>query len=465
MMWLPLLEDFFFYVVMFFVTLGIVITLHEFGHYLAARCCNVAVEQFAFGFGKEFFGRDDQNGTRWSVCVFPIGGFVKLFGDVDPAKPIVWDHENECERRLSDEELKVAFCSKTVWQRMFIVSAGPVINLLLTLFIFVSVFTIYGQSSRPLQINAMAVDAPAYQAGIRLGDLILEMDGKPVRRLEDIYDFTKHESPAREHQYIFLRDGEVNEVAFTAKEISYLDDKGVSRSHGQTGMLNLSFVKFKNVYFVNDINTDDSPELVRSAIKENLGTEVRIGLSFEQKYNGTREVEEFITVLPVSLNTHLDDPDDEFYDRAFIRDHEDIYYVRLGLFEAVSRSLWSMKTIVVDSYKIVKATFQGRNDEQILAGVGKISEKTGKAAENGLYSYLMFLAGFSFMIAFVNLLPIPVLDGGYIIFLTYEATTGNPVSPWIQSLALIIGMVILGGIMVFANVSDLISLLGSAKTE
>ncbi|PCJ01200.1 MAG: RIP metalloprotease RseP [Alphaproteobacteria bacterium] len=454
-------ENIFFYGFMFVVTLAIVIIVHELGHYWAARKCGVHVEQFAFGFGKEIFGFGGGDfKTRWSFCLFPLGGYVKLFGDVDVNDPVVWDHENDCKRTLSEEELRHAFCTKSVWQRVLIVAAGPAINLLLTLIIFSLVFATYGQRSKPLIINGLAVGTAAYEAGVKIGDVFIDMDGKKIRRLEDVYDFTWYETPPQSHEYTILRDGQIKHIGFTARHIEYIDKKGVAKSHGQTGMIRLRFIKFKRITSVEGISTKGHPEKARELLLKNMDKNIHIKLPLNDE-----RADSYIIHFPSNVNAHLSNPDDEYYDRIFLSDPDNQYFVRLGVAEAFGRSLFSMKSILIQGYKLISVAHKGKTDEPLLGGIGKISQHTARAAKAGFYDYVMFIAGFSFMVAIINLLPIPVLDGGYLIFLFYELLRGKPVSARIQNIAMIIGLVILGGIMIIANISDLISMLSPIDSD
>ncbi len=455
-----LVENIFLYGFIFLLTLGIVITIHEFGHYIAARICGVHVETFAFGFGREAFGfGGGKFKTRWSICWLPIGGFVKLFGDVDPNNPVVWDHENDCKKTLNSEELKVAFCSKNVWQRIFIVAAGPAINIVLTFLIFYVAFITYGERSRPLIINALSTDSAANVAGIKLGDIILEMDGKKVRRLEDIYDFTIYENPPLPHSYKILRGDEIVNIDFTARRVKYTNKKGVEQHHGQTGMLHLRAVSLKDISSVGGVDTLDNPDKARSFIMRTLGKNILIGLPYEDDRN--ERVDPFLMTFPADLNTHLSDIDDEHYDIAFLIDPDVEFKVRLSPVEGVYRALHSMNKIIVNSYKLMSVAYKGKTDEPVIGGVSSISKHSANAAQAGFYDYMMFIAGFSLTIAFINLLPIPALDGGYLTFYVYEVITGRAVSAMLQNIAMIIGVVFLVGIMIYANVSDLITMLNS----
>ncbi len=454
-------ENVFFYGFMFVVTLAVVIIVHEFGHYWAARKCGVHVEQFSFGFGKELFGFGGGDfKTRWSFCLFPLGGYVKLFGDVDVNDPIVWDHKNDCTRTLSEEELKHAFCTKSVWQRIFIVAAGPSINFLLAFTIFLLVFATYGQRSKPLIINGLAVDSPAYVAGIKTGDVFTEMDGKKIRRLEDVYDLTWYELPPKPHEYTILRGDQVVNIGFTARHIEYINKKGVAKSHGQTGMIRLNAIKFEEIVSVEGVPTEDQPDKTRELLLKSMDRDILIGLPFKKD-----RIDDYIIHIPSAVNDHLSDPDHEYYNRVLLSDPDNQYFLRLSPLEACGRSLFLIQKIMVDGYKLISVAHKGLTDEPLLGGIGKISQHTARAAKAGFYDYIMFVAGFSLMIAVMNLLPIPVLDGGFLIFLAYEVIRGKPVPMRVQNIAMIIGLVILGGIMIIANVSDLISMLTDIESK
>jgi len=458
-------ENVFFFGIMFVVTIAIVIFIHEMGHYLAARYCGVFVQKFAIGLGKEIFGfGDGKETTRWSFHILPIGGFVKLFGEVDPDKLEVWDEENSCVRKLREDELSKSYCLKPVWQRMLIVVAGPLINILFTLFIFAGVFSFYGQASKPVVINAVAIDAPAYQAGIEMGDIVIEMDGRPIRRLEDIYDLTWSELPPKEHSYTVLRDGNRQVIRFSAREVSYTGRNGIDVRHGQTGMVRLPFINFDQVQVIDGVNIAGNAQLAREMIEARFDKRFIVGLSLRNdEYQDSADVppsDVFQVLVPSRYNKHLlsnASEDVEFHVGVFLVNRDANYYVRLSGVEALQRSAGLMKDSLVQSYKAVRAVIVGRSDERIFSGFVRLGEKTGNAAKAGLYSYLLFLGIVSYMIAVINLLPIPVLDGGYLALLGFEAITGKAVSQRMQDRLMIIGLVILMGIMIFANISDFVS--------
>lgn len=459
------MENIFLFGVMFIVSLSIVIMVHEFGHYIAARICGVHVEQFAFGFGKEIIGfqKAGEYRTRFSLCLFPLGGFVKLFGDVDPDNPIVWDKVNERERRLSDDELARSFCTKNVWKRIFIVAAGPCINILLTILIITATFTIHGRASLPVVVTAIAQGSAAHEAGIKINDTILEMDGKPLRSLNDVYAITWNENPPEEHTYKIIRNGQEIQISYAANHVKYTSKKGIVTEHGQTGMVRMAALLFEDMLSI-DGRPIDNKDKAKAFILQNFDKHLVIEVQYKEE-----NTDHFQVLFPKRYNSHLTniDPskDDTFSDRVFLGNPEENLFVKLGVIEAFVTSFRIMQGIVVGTYKLISVAHKGKTDEPVLGGVMKISQHSADAVQGGIYTYLLFLAGFSFVIAFINLLPIPVLDGGYLVFLFYEVIARKSLPTRVQEIAMIIGLVILVGIMILGNVSDLISLLSSIQSD
>lgn len=453
------LEDIYAFILMLVVTLFIVITVHEWGHYIVARFFGVRVEEFSFGFGKTIFsfGGKEETDTRFYLRAFPIAGYIKLFGDVDPHNPQMWDKQEEKVRPFTEREKTYAYYMKPAWQRFLIVAAGPLINMLLTVLIVVGVYISLGQRSTTIIIDTIGVNTPAYHSDIQLGDEIIAMDGEKNRRMEDIYDYTWYELPPKPHTYTVIRDGEELEITFTALERQYETDRGLKMHHGQTGMLHLGIINIeKDIKTINGINVSKQPNKTRELIQDNFDKEMAVGLS--SYVDGQEEIPDpYIMIFPARYNTHFNDTDHKYYDFVFLSDPEDKLFVRLPLFEAIGRTAFLLKEGINKSFKLLHAAFKGKNDDQVVAGFGKMSETVGKAVKAGPYDYIMIIASFSFMIAIVNILPIPALDGGYLVFLLYEIVMGKAVSSRFQTISIITGLVILLGIMIFANISDLLA--------
>ena len=436
------------------LSIALIIVVHEFGHYLAARAVGVKVRKFSLGFGKELFGCTDRWGTRWCVSRLPIGGYVEIFGDVDRDNPIVWDKENNCERRLSEEELKFAYCTKKVWQRMIIVAAGPAINIFMALSLMASIYMIRGVAIIPPVVNSLAIGTASYDAGFQLGDRILEFDGKKISNFMQIQEVTSRdwENP---HTYKIERNGKILTIQMTAREINFTDKKGRKRENrGRIGMMNSNASFFEHIVAVEGIETKDKPDKAREVLLKNMDKVVTVEISFREEQN-----DKFLVSFPSALNEHLKNPKSDYYDRIFSSDINNIEYERYDIFRAYDRAAGQIGNGLLEAYKLLQVIHKGKTEERAIGGVAVVAKYAGNSVKEGWADMVRFLAILSIGIAFINILPIPLLDGGFLIFLIYEGITGRSVSPRVQNLSFAIALVFLGGIMILANLIDLIDFI------
>ena len=173
----------------FIVLISIVVFIHELGHFLVARLCKVKVEQFSIGFGKEICGFFDKHKTRWKICMIPLGGYVKMYG-----------HDQNIHDKLSAKEKEVSYLSKSVYQRIAIVLAGPLANFLLAIFIFILIFRIGGSTMVPASIGKIQEGSAAQEYGLKKGDLILNIDGDQIKDFDDIVNYI---AIKKRDEYIF----------------------------------------------------------------------------------------------------------------------------------------------------------------------------------------------------------------------------------------------------------------------
>lgn len=166
----------------FLLVLGIVVFVHEWGHYIVAKMCGVKIESFSIGFGPEIFGINDRSGTRWKVSILPLGGYVKMFGDADPSSAQPGDKVQE----MTPAQRRQAFFFKPVVSRAAIVFAGPAINFIFTFLVFFFLFVIEGEPFTPPKVGSIMEGSPAAHAGLRPGDVILKINNAAIRRFEDI---------------------------------------------------------------------------------------------------------------------------------------------------------------------------------------------------------------------------------------------------------------------------------------
>ena len=171
------------YILPFIALIVVVVFIHEYGHYYFAKRYGVGVTDFSIGFGKEMFGWNDKSGTRWKVCVVPLGGYVKFFGD----RNVYSQADNDkIIKEYSKEDQDKLFVLKPLYQRALIVFGGPLANFLLAILIFFSVYSFVGKDFTPAVINEVQKDSPAMVAGLKDNDIVVSIDGNEVTSIMDV---------------------------------------------------------------------------------------------------------------------------------------------------------------------------------------------------------------------------------------------------------------------------------------
>ena len=173
----------FYYVVPFIVLLGVLVFVHEFGHFIIARLCGVKVTDFAIGFGKQLCGFTDKHGTNWKICAIPLGGYCQFLGDSNGASA---GEDDEIISSLTDEEKKEAFAFQNPWKKLAIVLGGPGFNYLFAILVFAVMFITLGKFTFPPVVGDVIPKGAAYEAGIQTGDRITEINGKKIKTFSDI---------------------------------------------------------------------------------------------------------------------------------------------------------------------------------------------------------------------------------------------------------------------------------------
>tara|TARA_B100000809_G_scaffold251365_1_gene284788 strand:+ start:744 stop:1841 length:1098 start_codon:yes stop_codon:yes gene_type:complete len=229
-------------VVWFLILLTIIVFVHELGHYLVARINGVRVEVFSIGFGKELFGINDNLGTRWKICLIPLGGYVKFFGDANLSSNL----SNEQLSKLSDEDIKKTFHNKSLRQKASIVFAGPLANFIFTIIIFFGLFSIKGVPSDIIYlpiINDVVIDSVAYKAGFKKDDRIISLDNKNIKNFIDIRDIISSK-PSQTISFIILREGKEINIIAKPETIEVTDNNGLKINKGRMGFT----AKYETVY-------------------------------------------------------------------------------------------------------------------------------------------------------------------------------------------------------------------------
>ncbi len=360
------------FIVPFIVLIIVVVFVHEYGHYYFAKRYGVGVTDFSIGFGKELFGWNDKDGTRWKVCLIPLGGYVKFFGDRNVFSQA---DQEKLLKKYNEEERKKLFTLKPLYQRALIVFGGPLANFLLALVIFFSIYSFYGKDFTPAVINEVQKDSPAMFGGLKEDDIILEIDGNEVKSIMDVSKF----------------------ITMSTAEI--IDFK-VKRSYDEL------ILKIK-------------PNLILS--EDNLGNKVNK------------------RIVGIKLSPY----------------NNEINHVKLGPGQAIYHSAKEVYFVSVSSLKYIGAMIFGKADTSQLGGPIRIAKISGQVAEFGLIAFVSMMAYISISLGLVNLFPIPLLDGGHLMFYAFEKVLGRPLSQKTQESFFRIGMFLLITLMFFTTFNDL----------
>ncbi|KZX51093.1 RIP metalloprotease RseP [Stutzerimonas frequens] len=436
------------------VALGVLVTFHEFGHFWVARRCGVKVLRFSVGFGSPLFRWHDRQGTEFVIAAIPLGGYVKMLdereGDVPPAL------------------LDSAFNRKSVRQRFAIVSAGPLANFLLALVFFWLLAMLGSEQIRPV-IGAVEPGSLAAQAGLSVDQEIVAVNGKPVSGWGEV------------NLQLVRRLGESGQLDVTVRDVG-----GSSEKHLQISLQNW----LKGVEEPDPITSLGirpwRPQIV--PVIAQLDPEgpaqaagIRLGdrlLSLNQQpLDDWQQVIDAVRTLPgepvslqverqgqrldvsLTLATRGEGEVRRGYLGAGVEGGEwpaeMLREVSFGPLEAVAegvRRTWTMSLLTLDSLK--KMLF-GELSVKNLSGPITIAKVAGASAQSGLGDFLNFLAYLSISLGVLNLLPIPVLDGGHLLFYLVEWVRGRPLSERVQGWGVQIGISLVVGVMLLALVNDL----------
>jgi len=353
---------------MFAVVIGVLVFIHELGHYLAARMFGVKAESFSIGFGKELFGWTDRQGTRWKLSALPLGGYVKFVGDMNASS-----QPSPEMAAIPAAERPHIFAFKPLWQRAIIVAAGPITNFLFAIGVFAAFIAIYGHMFTPPVVSKVEANSAAAEAGLRPGDRVLELGGRDIDRFEDLI------------QVVTIHAGMPLDAVI------------------MRGDQRLEMVVRPKV----DVMVD------------------RFGNSFERGLLGVRGA------------------------RPVIVDRQGFGI----LYYAVDDTILLTRSIIDTLVQVIT----GRRSVKEMGGPLKIAQFSGQQASMGLPNLIHFMALISINLGFINLLPVPMLDGGHLFLYAIEGVRRRPLNPKVQEWAFMSGFALLISLMLFLTFNDLAS--------
>lgn len=356
-----------FTILSFIAVIGLLVTVHEFGHYLAGRAFGVKADAFSVGFGKELLGFTDRRGTRWKLSALPLGGYVKFAGDMNAASM-----PSPAIAQMTREERALTLNAQPLYAKAAIIAAGPLINFLFAILIFATLFTAVGRSYTPAVVDAVQRGSAAAVAGFMPGDRIVALDSAAVARFEDLTR-TVALSTGKPIRAEVLRAGRSVTLTVTPKIVQEKDNFGNTYTTGRLGIAGGQHTERERMNPVHALIV------------------------------ATGEV---VRLIPV-----------------------------------MAQGIWQVIT--------------GERSFSEMGGPLKVAQISGQQASLGWQSFVPFVALISINLGFINLLPIPVLDGGHLAMYALEGVRRRPLGQRAQELAFMSGFAALFTFMVAKTLNDL----------
>ncbi len=356
----------------FIAIISVIVFIHEYGHFYVARKCGVRIDEFSIGFGKKLFGFKDKKGTLWKFCLLPFGGYVKMYGDRNAAS--MPDHEMIS--KMSKKDRDISFITKSVYQRMAIVAAGPIANFLLAIIIFTIIFKFNGViDTRPI-INEVVPNSVAFEVGLLPGDEIVAIDNKYIDDFSDV-SMAVSTNAGKEMLFSIRRKSEIFDIKITPK---------------------------------------------LTAREDFAGEEI--------------EVPMIGVIAPQSSS------------------------VKVGMLQSFGHATIETYDISISIFKTLGQLVTGQRSIKELGGPIKIAKYSGKTIESkSKIMILWFVALISINLGVLNLLPIPVLDGGHLFYYFIEAIRGRALSQSFQKIGYNLGFSLIITLMLFTTINDVISII------
>ena len=360
------------YIIPFLILILVVVFIHEYGHYWFAKRYGVGVTDFSIGFGKELFGWNDKSGTRWKICVIPLGGYVKFFGDRNVYSQT---DRQEILDKYSKEDQDKLFTLKPLYQRTLIVFGGPLANFLLALVIFFSIYTFIGKDFTPAVINEVQKESPAMVGGLIEGDVILEIDENEVKSIMEVSKF-------------------------------------ITMSTGDS-------IDFKVKRSYEELILKIRPNIVEG--DDGLGNKINKRM------------------VGIKLGAY----------------NNEVNHIKLGPAQALYHAANEVYFVSISSLKYIGGMIAGKADTSQLGGPIRIAKISGQVATFGVLAFISMMAYISISLGLINLFPIPMLDGGHLMFYAFEKILGRPLTQKTQEGFFRIGMFLLLSLMFFTTFNDL----------
>lgn len=441
-------------IIAFLILLGVLVVIHEGGHFFVLRMCKVHVDRFSVGMGPVIYKKKDKKGTEFALSALPLGGYVSYLSKK------ALDAEPEMKKNFTDEQLENLFETKPKWQRAAVMFAGPLANFILAVFIFTFIFSSQ-QTVKPIfLVDGEYVSSSSISGDINKNDILVSINGEKI-------------SNPTEYRLALLANagltGEIN--------VGFLNAKS-----SETYYRNISVVDFLSnseqqqepeKFFPIEITSYISPEigsLSRQGPASLAG--VKAGdkiLEIDGKsINHFAEVSDILTSSPssnVNLVIQRNGETKNFFINTEISEAGtpilgiSAAYKR-SIFEAFTKSVRDTYNLSVKTLLFIGKMITGNMGAENLSGPVGIAKMSGEAFSAGFLPFLYLMAILSISLGVLNLLPIPVLDGGQLTMLAIEAIRGEPLPARVENFAYTLGALMVGFLLVFAVTNDIFRWVG-----
>jgi regulator of sigma E protease len=440
---IPFFGGFLSTVIPFLVVLGIVVSVHEYGHYIVARWCGIHSDVFSVGFGPVVWSRRDRRNTLWQVALIPLGGYVRFLGDSDGASRA----DDAALARMPARDRARSFHGAVVWKRMLTVLAGPAANFILTIGVFACVVTWQGVATERPTIGEIT-SLPDTTDPLRSEDVVLAVNGKDVSSFGDILQAALDMQPPGPMAFRVERDGKTLDLtapfAFpplvqAVEPLSPASEAGLRRGDLILTADGVPLAAFEDLRQV-VLNSDEEP------------------VALEVWRSGERIA---LTIEPAERDAQ--DGEGGFERRVMIGVGGGPIYMPATVtpmpWTAVGIGALRMVDIISQSLSGIKHIVTGAIGADNLQGPLGIAQVSGETAQQGFMSFVILIAVISTAIGMLNLFPIPVLDGGHFLVFVIEAIRGRPPSPAVMQIAMSIGLGLILLLMIFATYNDIVRLV------
>ena len=424
----------------FVVALTIIVAVHEYGHYIVGRWSGIKADVFSIGIGPVLLKRTDKHGTQWQIAAFPVGGYVKFHGDANAASG---KGDEEELAAMDAGEKRSTLHGAPLWARAATVAAGPVFNFILSTFVFAGFLFTQGIASEPLTIAELEA-VPGIEGTLAPGDRILSINGIDTPPLDDFNDMLAQLPAISPLTYVVEREGGTLTLEAPHPYPPFVGgispDSAALDAGIQAGDVIVSAGGVPIATF----------EQLRDMVGAGDGAEIALGLMREGQPLD-------VTLTPRRVD--LPNAEGGFETRWLIGITGAMIFTpetrTPGIGESLSyganQTVFIVRSSLSGLYHMVTGAISSCN----LRGPIGIAETSGQAASQGLSSFIWFIAVLSTAVGLLNLFPIPVLDGGHLMFHAFEAIAGRPPSDKAMNILMTIGLVLVLSLMVFGLSNDL----------